>query len=344
MKQLMTLCVVFVMCLAPVVSVAETTAATTRKQPDMVKLNDADQLRFKRAVNLLDGYRGDSASLEAARADLQNILARNPRYAPAHREMARYFILQGHINSGRFEPGSLEAAEYAIDKALEIDRKYAEAYVLLGHLYRLMGRHREAVAALETAEKLGTNDPWLHNNWADLLIDEGEYEEAVRHYRKVIDSKTPNKKAMGAALEGVIRYYVSVGKLDQADTFYKKRLAFEPDSAWGYGNYAQFLLCKKDDYENSILRSRQALHIMNYGAGRYWLASALYRKWAQSVISGVPDSGRKYFDEAMALYPDPYEIAASAESCPPMKRVADALIRSTKVNPALQKAPTSKLL
>lgn len=341
MKQIMTACVVLVMFLAPAVSLGETMA---QKQPDIVKLNDADLLRFKRAVNLLDGYRGDSASLEAASADLKNILVRNPRYAPAHREMARYFIMRGHINSERFEPGALEAAEYAINKALEIDPKYAEAYVLFGHLYRLMGRHREALEALEKAEKLGTNDPWLYNNWADLLIDEGKYEEAVTRYRKVIDSKTPNKKAMGAALEGVIRYYVSVGKLDKADLFYKKSIVLEPDSAWGYGNYAQFLLCKKDDYEDSILRSRQALRIMNYGVGRYWLASALYRKWAQSVISGAPDSGKKYFIEAMELYPDPYGIAANAGSCPPMKLVGDALIRSRKVGPALQRGAASQHL
>lgn len=321
MKQVMAACVILVMILAPGVSPGE----TMQKQPNIVKLSDAERLSFKRAVALLDGYRGNSASLEAASIDLKNILVRNPRYAPAHREMARYFIMQGHISSQRFEPGSLEAAESAINKALEIDPKYAEAYVLLGHLYRMMGRHREALEALEKAEKLGTNDPWLYNNWADLLIDEGKYEEAVRRYRNVIDSKTPNKKAMGAALEGVIRYYVSIGKLDMADSFYRKSIAFEPDSAWGYGNYAQFLLCKKDDYENSIVRSRQALRIMNYGVGRYWLASALYRKWAQSVISGVPTSGKQYFSEAMALYPDPYGIAASAGSCPSMKLVADAL-------------------
>lgn len=332
MKQIMAACVAFVLILAPAVS----TGKTMQKQPNIVKLNDADRLKFNRAVANLDGYRGSSASLEAASIDLKNILVRNPRYAPAHREMARYFIMQGHISSQRFEPGSLEAAEYAINKALEIDPKFAEAYVLFGHLYRAMGRHREALAALEKAEKLGKNDPWLYNNWADLLIDEGKYEEAVRRYRKVIDSKTPNKKAMGAALEGVIRYYVSVGKLDMADSFYKKSIAFEPDSAWGYGNYAQFLLCKKDDYENSIVRARQALHIMNYGVGRYWLASALYRKWAQSVISGVPNSGKKYFSEAMALYPDPYEITASVGSCPSMKLVLDAL----RLSKAVVKAKT----
>jgi Tfp pilus assembly protein PilF len=325
MKKAYAVCMVLVICLFSAMSVAQ---AAAPKQPDMAKLAESDLSRFKHAVSSLDGYRGDSTLLEAARVELQDILARNPRYAPAHREMARYFIMRGHINSSSFEPGSLEAAEYAINKALEINPEYAEAYVLFGHLYRLMDRHREAVAAVEKAEKLGTNDPWLHNNWADLLIDEGKYEQAAQRYRKVINSKTPNKKAMGAALEGVIRYYIDIGDLNQADSFHRKKIEYEPDAAWGYGNYGQFLLCKKDDYENSIRRSRQALRIMDYGMGRYWLAAALYRKWAQSVVSGGPDSGKRYFNEAFALYPDPHEIAAKTRFCPSLKRVSEALEKS----------------
>jgi len=250
--------------------------------------------------------------------------------------------MRGHINSLRFQTGSLEAADASIKKAIEIDPHYAEAFVLRGHLYRLMGRHQEALAALEKAEKLGTTDPWLQNNWADLLIDEGKYEEAARRYRNVIDSQTGNKKAMGSAFEGLIRHYTSVGKLDQADAMYRKRIEFEPNAAWGYGNYAQFLLCQKDDYENSITRSRQALNIMNYGVGRFWLAAALYRKWAQSAIAGTNDKGTQYFLEAQAISPSPNKIAGYAGNCPPVQFIAKALALSkTEANRALQGTPVS---
>lgn len=298
--------------------------------------------KFGHAVELLDSYRGDSSSLETAHAELDEVLKANPRYAPAYKEMARYFIKRGHISSLQFQPGSLEAADASIKKAIEINDNYTEAYVLRGHLYRLMNRHKEALDALEKAEKLGTNDPWIQNNWADLLLDEGKYEEAAQRYRNVINNKTSNKIAMTSAFEGLISYYKGVGQLEQADEIYRKQIEFEPKAAWGYGNYAQFLLCLRDDYDNSITRSRQALGIMNYGAGRYWLASALYRKWAQSVINGKSTEGKRYYEEAHEIYPDPNGIAAAAQSCPPLSKIREALAHSSQMtNPALHGTPAN---
>lgn len=281
--------------------------------------------RLKHSIELLDGYRGDGAMLEAARAELESVLRADPRNAPAHREMARYFIMRGHVSYQRFQPGALEAAESSLTKAIKINPKYAEAYVLRGHLYRLMGRSQDAVRALETAEKIGTSDPWLQNNWADLLSDAGRYEDAAKRYRKVLASKTKNKKAMTVAYEGLIRYHRSVGQWDMVDQIYRDRIAYEPDAAWGYGNYAEFLLCYRDDPENAILRARQALRIMDYGVGRYWLAAGLYRKWAQGVLNDKPADVQRDLVEARALVPDAAEIAANAANCPPLELISQAL-------------------
>lgn len=324
MGRLFAVSTAFVLSVSSISASAQLSPSAQVKEPVL----RASQSRFNHAVALLDGYRGDTASLEAARAELEGVLKDNSRSAPAHREMARYFIMRGQINSSRFQPGSLEAADLSIKKALEINPNFAEAFVLQGHLYRLMKRHNEAVTALKRAEALGATDPWLQNNWADLLIDEGKFEEAAQRYRKVIDSKTPNKKAMVSAFDGLIRYYRSVGKLDQADEIYKKRIEFEPNAAWGYGNYAQFLLCQRDDYDASIKRSREALRVMDYGVARYWLAAALYRRWAQGVISGTPESGVQYFTEAQSLHSNPDELAARAESCPPLRFITEARARS----------------
>lgn len=121
--------------------------------------------------------------------------------------------MRGHISSDRFKPASLQTADALITRSLELNPKFAEAFVLRGHLYRLMGRHDEALVALKKAEQLSTRDPWLQNNWADLLLDEGKYDEAAQRYRDVIESKTPNKKAMMAALEGLSTYYTAGANL-----------------------------------------------------------------------------------------------------------------------------------
>ena len=281
--------------------------------------------RYQHAVELLNGYRGSAADLEAARAELSAVLDANPGYAPAHREMARYLIMSGHIRARNFRPGSLQAADAYISRAIAINPDFAEAFVLRGHLYRLMGRHQDAIAALTRAEQLGTSDPWLQNNWADLLIDEGKYEEAARRYRAVIDSKTPNKKAIAAAFEGLSDYYEAQNRFDEADEIYRKQIEFEPNTAWTYGNYAKFLLCQRDDYDRSIVRAREALQIMDYGVGRFWLASGLYRKWAKEVIGGTPEKGVPYYSEAQKIYPDVDQIASYTRACPPLAAVRMAL-------------------
>ena len=296
--------------------------------PKETKLPTKYAMKFGHAVKLLDAYNGNGAVLEEARAELYEVQKAHPRYAPAYRETARYMIMRGHINSLQFQPGSLEAADLSLKQALDIDPNYAEAFVLYGHLYKLMGRNQDALRALLKAEKLGSSDPWLQNNWADLLIEDGKFEEAARRYRKVIDSQTKNQKATGTALEGLIKYYTAVGKLNEADEMYQKKISFQPDGAWGYGNYAQFLLCRKGEIDGSIAQSRKALAIMDYGVGRYWLAAALYGKWGQSTLQGTPDMAAKYLVEARALYSDPSEFVRNAGSCPPLGVIAHALALS----------------
>lgn len=282
--------------------------------------------QLTQAIELLDSYGGEGSRLERARAILEEIVEKDPNNAPAHREFARYHIMRGYINYLNFRPGSLETAEASLKKALEIDPGYAEAYVLAGHLYRIMKRPTEAKTALATADALGTRDPWLQNNWADILIDEGKYEEAAQRYQNVIASGTTNRKTMVAAFEGLTRYYIGIGHLDEADSIHKKKIAYDPESAWNYGNYANFLLCRRDDYEAALDQAHRALRIMNYGAGRYTLASGLYRKWADQIIKGETIDAQKSFADAAAIVPgSPSNIVASTcGNGPPLEAVNNA--------------------
>jgi len=290
-------------------------------------LSDADAAKLRHAVGLLDAYRGDDAGpLEAARTELDEVVKANPRHAPAWRELARYRMMSGHANGADFAPGSLESADDALAKAVESDPGYAAAYVLRGQLYRLMKRPGDAIAALKKAESLGSDDPWLHNNWADLLLDEGKFIEASEHYRKVADNTAAPVKARLAATEGLIEFYVSGGDLAHADAMFRRLVALEPGSARGYTAYAQFLLCQRDDDEGAIARARDGLRVENQEAARYWLAAALYRRWAQAVVvDGKPEAGKAPFAEAQAIFPGVDEVAANAATCPGLDVVAQAM-------------------
>lgn len=270
--------------LAMASSIALSFNAIAVDAPQNSKVDNAKLLA--EAISLLDGYRGNGAELIGAKQRLDAILRKDAKSASAYRELARYYIMGGHISREDFQGGSLEAADAVLKKAITINPKYAEAYVLQGHLYRLMERPVDAKAALTKAGMLGTDDPWLQNNWADLLIDEGNLTSAMERYTKVVDSKTENKKAMGAALAGLSEYYRKSGDLAKAGEMYRKMIDYEPGNAWNYGNYAWLLLCKQNDYEAAIIQARLALTHMNYGAGRQTLAAALFRKWAAPLKKG----------------------------------------------------------
>ena len=66
---------------------------------------------------------------------------------------------------------------------------------------------------------------------------------------------------------------------------------------------------------------------MNYGVGKFILASALYRKWAQSVVTGARFREKKgpYFRDAETII-NVQKVVANVRSCPSMAVVQQALV------------------
>ncbi len=128
----------------------------------------------------------------------------------------------------------------------------------------------------------------------------------------MLANKSANPKATAAAFEGLIKFYKRTSQWELADATYQKMIAREPYAAWNYGNYAQFLLCNRDNYEAAINQSKQALNIMNYGVGRQTLAAALYRKWAALLLRGQKDDATKMLREAREIVEQtPYLVVNS---------------------------------
>lgn len=254
----------------------------------------ASQTRLDHAEALLDASSGQADGLDEAKAELDRVLRDDPRSANAYRLYARYYLSEGSRSGDSFEPGTLEAAEKSLAKSLEIAPDYARAHVLLGHVHRLRGKPAEARASLKKAEQLGTDDPWLQLNWAQLLMDENRLDEAAARYRKVLaDNASP--RTNGVARYGLITYYNRNNRVAEADAMYRTDVAARPDSAWAHGNYASFLLCWRDDAEGAIVEANKARALMDYGMARMTLAAALYRKWAALALDGS-----KLADEPLA--------------------------------------------
>ena len=268
--------------------------------------------KFENARKLIDSYRGDRRVLADADQILSNILASDPKYAPVYREYGRLIQLAGHINYDNYQEGTLKQSEQAVLRSIDIEPRYADSYVLLGHIYTEMKRYQDATQALVKAEEIGTNIPWLDLNWADLLIIQGQYAEALSRYNRVVADKTSNKKAHAVALGGITRCHRINGDYEAAKTSFQKEIEYEPNSAWKWVNYSEFLLFDCGDIDSAIESGEKALQIMDFGAGRFILASALYSKWARLEVTNQHNKSQQYFEYAWSLYPYPERIIQRA--------------------------------
>ncbi len=261
--------------------------------------------KVAKARAIIDSWSGRGDALPEAHQLLSDALKHEPSFAPAFPEVARLLIISG----GRVPPfapetHNLSSPADALLEVLKFEPDYADAYVLLGHVYTVQRRFEDAAQALRKAESIGTSIPWLALNKAALLVRDKKYDEALSLYQSVIDSGTRNRKARSAAFDEVADILRKMKQYPRAHTAYKRGIAYDPESAWKYGNYAEFLLYEWNDVDGSIDTSRKALKLMDYGAARFTLSAALYTKWAKLLKEGKSQAEVKsYYDEAASLYP-----------------------------------------
>jgi tetratricopeptide (TPR) repeat protein len=131
------------------VSVVNAEAWVSPIETKYMQKNKRLYIKYTEARELINNYRGQIEYLDRVDELLTSILTEDEQYAPAFREYGRYFILAGYINNNNFQKWGLNSSESSILKAIEIEPDYADAYVLLGHLYTNMRRFDDAEKSLQ---------------------------------------------------------------------------------------------------------------------------------------------------------------------------------------------------
>ncbi|MCH9675246.1 MAG: ankyrin repeat domain-containing protein [Gammaproteobacteria bacterium] len=283
------------------------------------------------ASALLNQYAGRSSLLNEAKQLLDRVIVADPAYPPAYVELARYHMKARHKVSRDSRPGPLEAAEEALNRALALDPHFANALVLLGNLRYLQWRYQDSEEALTRAEQLGTLNPWLHLNWADILFAQNKYEAARARSLIVIDRGTDIASAMSSALSGLIRYEKRQKNFTAVRELHERLVSLHP-TAWNFGSFAFDLLHYLGDVDGAIKIYRTALAQMNYGVGRVGLARAFYAKWAQLKDMGHEQAAQDYFDAAQRIQPDLNEVMVTSAEFYASQFVAAALNRYHNVS------------
>ncbi|MCK5875576.1 MAG: hypothetical protein KAG82_12845 [Alcanivoracaceae bacterium] len=283
---------------------------------------------YLKAKELLASSSYHNEKTDRAVVILNGILAMSPGFAPAYYEKGRAELINGHITGGEHELGSLERSVENLQAAVTLEPEFAEAFVLLGHVYTKMHRYEEANKALSEAARIGTSDPWLDLNRAALSRETRDYAESLRRYREVARRYSGEHKE--AALSGITRTFREIGDDKRIRASYEAEIANSPGSAWAKGNYAHYLLLGSGDIDGAILWARKALEVSDYGAARLTLASALYTKWAYLKAAGESDiEAQRLFKEAESIGVDSRRVMELMGKYP-HTRIAREYLRTIK--------------
>ena len=221
---------------------------------------------YRRAHDLLTHYYRPQA-VETAVPLLDRIVAKDPRFAPAHADLGRANLLQflqyrdakyvegarqsalravalapelasAHVTLGSLyaHTGQNDIAAHELDEALRLDRFNAAAYGALADLYGRQGRTELVEPTLKKAVSLAPDDWNLVQQLGEYYLDKSQWSQAAEQYRHAVDLTPDNARAHNNL--GLV--YRGLGQLDQAAAAFEKAIGLEP-TALRYRNLGMVL-------------------------------------------------------------------------------------------------------
>jgi Flp pilus assembly protein TadD len=190
----------------------------------------------------------DGRTAEAV-AEYERALTANPDNAKAHNNLALALV----------ERGQLEEAAGHFRRSLEL-RPKAEIYSDLGFTMARLGKSDEAMVSYRKALDLDPSCASAHFNLAVSFVQAGQFGEAEAHYRKALPGRPTAEAHNGLgyvlarqarteeaiaefrtaidvnprftpAYNNLAEALVTQGKLDEAETYYRRSLAEKPTAA-----------------------------------------------------------------------------------------------------------------
>jgi Tetratricopeptide repeat len=265
---------------------------------------------------------GEDQKISEARLMLEQLLEQNPNLDTAYVELARVTL---YTTAG---PEGLHQAEELLDTALQMKPGSTDAKILLANVYSHEGRFTQADTLFKEAAGTHSGNPWLWENWAEMLQMEHQSDHASTMYRKVIAlpmTHDRNDRARLAAYAHLLALLESRKDFDGMEALYKQRIA---EHGWGscYSkDYTRFLLQIRGNIDAAIDSARRALHQeCDDAPSRELLGLAEYAKWAASKGSPRMEA----LNQARIFLPMGaralYLLASSARTAPAARQLVAA--------------------
>ncbi|XP_077511479.1 protein O-mannosyl-transferase TMTC1-like [Amblyomma americanum] len=154
-------------------------------------------------------------STEEAERHFRLALSINPNHPGAHFNLANVYSKQGQK----------ELARILLERAVELEPEFSEAYSSLAALAAGLGHITEAERLHRLALRSDAANADARNNYGTFLQTQGRIQEAVDQYQRALELH-PNHTV---ALLNAARSLRTMNLDRQAECLYKKALAVEPD-------------------------------------------------------------------------------------------------------------------
>jgi TolB-like protein/Tfp pilus assembly protein PilF len=171
-----------------------------------------------------------TAAIAEAVDDFNRAIELDPNFALAYVGLADSYQLQNEY-SGLPLDEMFAKAQAAVDKALALDDRLAEAYTSLGGIEHSRYDYEAAEAAFKRSLELNPNYVTAYHWYAILLAEvSGKREEALELIKKAaeLDPRSP------IILQNVGAHYATVGRFDESLAWYRKSIEVDPDFSNGY--------------------------------------------------------------------------------------------------------------
>jgi tetratricopeptide (TPR) repeat protein/predicted Ser/Thr protein kinase len=198
-------------------------------------------------IGLAEGER------EAAKRQIDEVLALDPANADAHRALADYHVAAG-------DPA---AAEAAYRKAVELRPGDLDLHSNLGSLYYRLGRYADAEAAFLRAGGLDPADYSSHKNLAAVYHMQGRYAEAARSLQKALEIKA-DPRVYG----NLGTLYFFQGLYPQAVAAFEKAVELGANDYQAWGNLGDAYRWTPGNEDQGKEAYRTAVHLLKEEIGK----------------------------------------------------------------------------
>jgi type IV pilus assembly protein PilF len=200
-----------------------------------------------------------------------------------------------------YQKGQFSIAYEEVQKALQVDSGYADAYGMLGLINMGLGKQGEADSNFQRALQLDGQNPEILNNYGWFLCQTGRERQSIDYFKRAAESQKYATPAMSMQNAGLCM--LRLKDMKAAETYLKR--SFELDAANPVTKYQlSRLYLNTGQIERARFYYGLLPHGQDAGVEVLWLGVRI------AHADGDPRTEKQLASELLRRFPDSKEAAS----------------------------------